>query len=1370
MNIPGQYVPLDRRWALTSHKPLPDRTRGAVLFADIAGFSPLTKALTQELGPQRGVEELSHIINQVYEDLITTVHQYGGAVITFGGDAITCWFDGDEGVQAVTCALKMQEAMRPHTTIHTPTGLMLHINLKVSVAVGPARRFLVGDPEWQQIEVLAGATLERVGTAELVAQQGEVLLDEAGAAALGERLHITAWRQMNGYRFALITAIHDPAPAQPDIALPDIPDEIARPWLPPPVYARLKRGEGEYLTEIRMAVAMFVAFRGIDYDADETAGAKLDTFIRWVQAVLARYEGYLIDLSMGDKGSHFYAVFGALKAHENDPVRAVAAALELQNLPVNCEFIHHIRIGLSRGRMRCGMTGAQARRTYGVHGNEANVAAHLMMQAQPQQILATERIVTAPGQQVNFRLLGEIHLKGDTSPLKVFTPQVKIASAAAPRPSTQNGSSFIGRERERTLVRTLFHRLTQDKDARHMVFVEGEAGIGKSRLLRELLQDAHEIRLRPLVGEANAIEKTTPYYAWRLVFAQLLRQIAPEGVTPETPERWREFVVEQLHAAAPVVSHLAPLLNPILALDLPETETTRELVGEIRANNTRWILVALLQKAAQNGPLLLILDDGHWMDSASWALLLAVHQVIQPLLTIMMLRPLPDNPPPEYVTLSQQASSYQLSLNSLSRDQIETMICQRLGIQNLPEAVLNLIHNKAEGHPFFSEELAYALRDTGVIRIKDAVCEIAPHANEQLHHLNFPDTIEGVITSRIDLLPLQQQLALKVGSVIGRVFAFSTLYDIHPVEADKAQLKTSLHHLERFNVLASEQWSWDTGYLFKHILLQEVAYNLLPHAQKRQLHEQIALWYEQHYHNEISHYYPLLAYHWLRAENDTKALENLEKAAEQAFRNFANEEAITFLKQALELDERTMSLMSAERRARWELMLGEAYVHRSQYDEGLKHLEAGVALLGHPVAVRGRVMPHVLKEFLTQVVHRYFPSFFLGRQQEQRENLLTVTRAYNRLVEVYYFNGASALAFFACLKAANIGELSGRSPNLAEAYGVMSAAASQVFLFGLSERYARRALEMVEQANNIQAQNSTFMVIGAQYHNVGKLVESEHILKRLVEQSVQSGDFRRQLDGLHWLSRVYFQQGYYEKALPLTTQLLDAAATRQEPRFVALARFIQAACYLRMGQTDTAFDGLVEIERLFSEKKLVEAPLEREIKGLFITIALRRQAYDEALDHAAALVEMSAGLSYTTFANLAIAEAIVLYLTLWEQRGQILSKQIKQGMFSLRFFAGTYPLGQPSHYYVKGWLAQLQGKEKKARRYWQKALMWAEQNGMLYERGRVHAIIALYSPPTSLEYAAHLQQARDLFNQINAQYDLHVLGIDNGCISNELNN
>ena len=262
MERPISYIPMDRRQALYRGEKLPDPAHGAALFADISGFTPLTEQFVQDLGPQRGAEEVTQHLNRVYDALVDELHRYGGSVISFSGDAITCWFEGDNGFRATSCALAMQAVMQQATTIQTPSGEVT-LAMKTAVVTGTARRFLIGKAKFQQIDVLAGELLDRLVEAEHEAQKGEIILDEPTISNLGKRVQIKTWRQnpQTGERLGVVANLDNMSiPAYwPPIPADALDEQITRRWLLPPVYRRLKEGGGEFLAELRPAVALFFA-------------------------------------------------------------------------------------------------------------------------------------------------------------------------------------------------------------------------------------------------------------------------------------------------------------------------------------------------------------------------------------------------------------------------------------------------------------------------------------------------------------------------------------------------------------------------------------------------------------------------------------------------------------------------------------------------------------------------------------------------------------------------------------------------------------------------------------------------------------------------------------------------------------------------------------------------------------------------------------------------------------------------------------------------------------------------------------------------------------------------------------------------------
>lgn len=440
------FIPMDRRQALAQGLTLPPETLGSALFADISGFTALTEQLAIDLGLQRGAEEIIRHLNRVFTVLIDEVHKHGGSVIGFAGDAITCWFDDRDLAgaprasasleRAVAAAVAMQNTMAQFAAIATPSGGSIGLEMKVAVASGAARRFVTGTGTTHEIDVLAGGTLEVLAEAEHAANRREIVVATTGIDFLAERIAIEEMRE--GDKFALVNGVRgDVAPEPwPELTTDALSDELARPWLLPEVYEKVRAGKSDLLSELRPVTALFVKFDGINFDQDVNAPLKFDRFIRWVEEVIAPKNGSIIQVTVGDKGSYFYAVFGAPVAYSGDVQSSVEAALALAAPPPDLDYITRLQMGLASGQMRVGAYGGTASRTYGALGDKANLAARLMMAAGKAttrtSVLCDESVVWALQGQFEFESLPSINVKGKSEPVSFYRPTGRTRGFAAP--------------------------------------------------------------------------------------------------------------------------------------------------------------------------------------------------------------------------------------------------------------------------------------------------------------------------------------------------------------------------------------------------------------------------------------------------------------------------------------------------------------------------------------------------------------------------------------------------------------------------------------------------------------------------------------------------------------------------------------------------------------------------------------------------------------------------------------------------------------------------------------------------------------------------------------------------------------------------
>jgi adenylate cyclase len=962
------YLPQDRRQALARGEDLPKRTAGAALFADISGFTPLTEALASQLGPRRGAEALTLHLDRVYNALIAEVERCGGSVIGFAGDSITCWFDEsvvsrpwpvaaaspseildngqrttDDGqataLRAVACALALQQAMRPFAAIALPNGTITTLALKVAVAAGPARRFVVGDPNIQLIDALAGATISRTASAEHLARPGEILLDMATTEALGDAIQVAEWRAdaQTGERFAVIaTTDHrppttDPGPSSPGHPVTLSPEQL-RSWLLPAVYAREQAGLGAFLTEFRPAVALFLRFDGLEYD-DDQAGDQLDTFICRAQAVLARSDGTLVQLTIGDKGSYLYAVFGAPTAHENDPRRAVHAALDLRNAAAEFGFLAPVQIGLSRGIMRAGTCGSTTRRTYAVLGDDVNLAARLMSQAAPGEILVSGRVQKAIADVFACEPRGPIALKGKAAPLPIFAVRGALQRRAIRLQEPSYALPMIGRADELALVETKLSLAAHGQG--QIVGITAEAGMGKSRLLAEVIRLAHRRSFTGYGGACQSDGTNTPYLAWRPIWSALF------DLDPAAPLRKQIRTLERaLEDRAPARVDALPLLGTLLGVSLPDNDFTGGLAPKERKSALDALLLDCLASAAheaahESGGLLLVLEDLHWIDPASHDLLEEVGRASAtlPILIVLAYRP------PELQRLQAprvEALDHftKLTLTELNEAEAAQAIGAKLAqlfparMGTVPPALVAQLTATAQGNPFYLEELLNYLHDRG----------IDPREQTALEQIALPDSLHTLILSRIDQLSTHQQLTLKVASVIGRQFSFTHLRGYAPVLGDEQPLRADLDELARLELTPLDTPEPELAYLFKHIVTHEVAYESLAYATRAILHEQYARFVEAAADEAVERWLDLLAYHYDRTENLAKRREYLRRAGDAAQAAYANASALDYYARLLPLLNDPRELSQAT------LTIGYIYFRQAEFAAAVRQFEEGVAL------------------------------------------------------------------------------------------------------------------------------------------------------------------------------------------------------------------------------------------------------------------------------------------------------------------------------------------------------------------------------------------------------------------------------------------
>lgn len=561
-------------------------------------------------------------------------------------------------------------------------------------------------------------------------------------------------------------------------------------------------------------------------------------------------------------------VFGVPRTREDDPLRAAHAALELRTMAeLGAERPGEeplaLRIGAATGTLVARPAGSGSP-AYRLAGGPPEAAGRLAEAAPPGEIWLDPETGKGAKGALTLEPAGSVAL-GEEG---VSVEAIRIGSSpddAAPgvRSSPVRLTRYTGREAELSTLTAAFDRARAGEG--QLVTVVGEAGMGKSRLLLELRRRLEEGAARVLRGQCQSYGRTGPYHPFVEVVLQLLRVGSTDTDTRE------ERIVTALRELNPELERFIPFYLHLLSVPSEEFALPRGLRGEQFRAGMREALAALLNLACRIEPLILLLEDWHWVDEASRELLKHVAGGVEahPLLVVVTLRP-------GFGMAWDGADPGGLvRLRSLARDQSARFIEDVLGAVEVPEEVASAVHERAGGNPFFLEELCVSLQEAGMLSVVEGRATLSG-SPQRLH---LPGTIQGVIRTRLDRLPFETREVVRSAAVLGRDFSLSLLARMGP---DRYALDRSLDHLISRGTLQEVQVVPERRFRFKHALTQEVAYDTLLQHQRVALHERAGRAMVELHPNRLSEDAPRLAYHFSRAERWMEAVRHGLVAADRA--------------------------------------------------------------------------------------------------------------------------------------------------------------------------------------------------------------------------------------------------------------------------------------------------------------------------------------------------------------------------------------------------------------------------------------------------------------------------------------------------------
>jgi serine/threonine protein kinase/tetratricopeptide (TPR) repeat protein len=664
-----------------------------------------------------------------------------------------------------------------------------------------------------------------------------------------------------------------------------------------------------------------------------------------ISSIEVKYGGRMIKTSENSLN----LLFGVPIAIEDAPKKSINAAIEIHNKihrftqRENLPFLLNVSIGINTGLVISGIMDESGKKDITVLGETINVAARLRELSPPGKIYVGPLTYKYTKTEFNYKRLKSIAIKGKQEPLPAFellSEQEKIYRDGLDMNRLVH-SEMVGRENE--LNRLHLHLIKVINSEGSIINIIGEAGIGKSRLILELIKSDEIEKIHLIKGRALSFGKNLSFHPIIDVLKNCIG-IKEADTSAEAIDKLKRAIKKYYPEGA---DEVYPFISTLMGMKMSEehAERIRGIEGEALEKLILKNLRDLFEKISKSKPLVIILEDIHWADQTSIKFLESLYRLAEnnPILFVNVLRPdYKDTSEPLIRTVQNRYKEYysEIVLESLDERQAGILIDNLLKIKGLSPGIKDIIIRKAGGNPFFIEEVVRSFIDERIVEIKDGQFRIT----KKIDSVIVPDTINEVLMTRIDRLDEETKSLLKIASVIGRNFFYKIL--CHVAETIE-EIDERLDYLKDIQLILERTRMGEVEYLFKHALAQEAAYGSILLKKRKELHLKIANSIESIFSERLQEFYGMLALHYSKGEDLDKAEEYLTKAGEEALKSSASSEALYYYRDALNIYLRKYGdAAELSKIAMFEKNIALALFNRGQYIEADEYFARVLAYYG----------------------------------------------------------------------------------------------------------------------------------------------------------------------------------------------------------------------------------------------------------------------------------------------------------------------------------------------------------------------------------------------------------------------------------------
>jgi len=1074
-------------------------------------------------------------------------------------------------------------------------------------------------------------------------------------------------------------------------------------------------------------------------------------------------------------GDGIMALFGAPYATENHAQRACLSALGIQDalkvyagdLKTRFEIDFMMRIGLSSGSVVVGSIGDELRMDYTAKGDTTNLASRMESMAKPGTVLVTKGTYRKSMDQFEFRSLGKVPVKGKEALLEVYELRGK-RSGAQVLGARRISSELVGREKE--LNRLELHLLKVINGEGSIINVVGEAGIGKSRLIAELKKKEAINKVSLLEGRSLAIGRNLSFHP----IVDILKSWA--GITEEETEAES---LRKLDQAVRLVypkqtDEVLPFIATLMGLKLTRkyAERLKGIEGEPLEKLILKTIRDLIIRASRFTPIVFILDDLQWSDITTIEFLESLFRLAEDhrVLFINVFRPgyretggrLLDT-----VSARHPEIGLNLYLDPLKRSWCEALIINLTKAHGLPSVTRRRIIKRAEGNPFFIEEVVRSLIDEGVMEPESGTFK----ALNGIDSVTIPENIRDVIMARIDRLDEDTKDLLKVASVIGRHFFHKILLKTIP---SIQGMDERLEYLKEIQIIRERERMGEVEYLFKHGLTQEATYQSILLNARKALHLKVAGAIEAVFPDKLHAFYGILAYHYSKGENLQKAEEYLLKAGEEAARSSASGEALNYYHEALKLYlhlSRYREPPDPEKVSMLEKNIGLALFNKGRYAEALIYFDNVLERrgIGSP---KNRITEALglVFDLLRLIFYLYLP-LKRGKKPPTERDHETFSMMEKKLISLAFIAPRRYFVeFLRALRWARPLDITGISNGPSRYSG-----ASTLFSWtGISFTLSRKILEHVENLINREAPGELldYKLYGLYYdYFVGNWRKySDADQEALLDHNLKMGKFWQVSTYLFFITSIRIDQGLFEDAWGLIKRLSEIWETYENENTREYIFSLRIRWFLKA-------------RRLHEAQKEVEEAIgfanqtSRELTAMYYLgfKAILQVLQKEVQDAHASLVQAGEirrkeGFSIPLFKSSQLTGQFLLDLHLLEEavlsnaasqirkHGRAAANSGKQALKN----CSKYAIERVEVYRLMGVFYWLNLRQGKAIQWWRRSMEVAEAMDARLELSRTHMEIgkrlsekrSRYQELDGTTPSEYLERARAAFEEMQAWPDV----------------